>query len=74
MFLLSETPRSVLGLTQPPISFAPGVLSAGVKWSGCDAEHMPPSTAIFFHMLSYCGIKLNITDNSTLSFTLFRII
>jgi hypothetical protein len=34
-----------LGPTQPPIQWIPGALSLGVKWSGREADHSPPSSA-----------------------------
>jgi hypothetical protein len=45
IFLLMPTFRPVLGPTQPPIQWVPGVLSLGVKWLGCEADHSPPSSA-----------------------------
>jgi hypothetical protein len=44
---LSTTSRSVLGLTQPPIQWAPGALSSGVKRPGREANKSPPSSAEF---------------------------
>jgi len=43
-FLLSETSRPHLGPTQPPIECVPGFLSPGVKRSGREAVHSPPSS------------------------------
>jgi hypothetical protein len=37
--------RLALGSTQPPIQWVPGVLSLGVKWQGCEADHLLPSSA-----------------------------
>lgn len=32
-------PRLAVGLTQPGIQWAPGVLSSRVKWLGCEVDH-----------------------------------
>jgi hypothetical protein len=37
--------RPALGSTQPPIQWAPGDLSRGVKRPGREADHSPPSSA-----------------------------
>jgi hypothetical protein len=37
--------RQALGPNQPPIQWAPGVLSLGVKRPGREADHSPPSSA-----------------------------
>jgi hypothetical protein len=37
--------RPTLGLTQPPIQWVPGVLFPGVKRTGREADHSPPSNA-----------------------------
>jgi hypothetical protein len=31
--------------TQPPIQWVPWTLSLGVKWYGCGADHLLPSSA-----------------------------
>jgi len=36
-FLFTTTSKLAMGLTQPPIKWVPGTLSAGVKWPGCEA-------------------------------------
>jgi hypothetical protein len=41
----SPVSRMALGPTQPPIQWAPGSLSLGVKWLGHKADHSPPSNA-----------------------------
>jgi hypothetical protein len=37
--------RLALVPTQPPVQWVPGILSLGIKWLGCEADHSPPSTA-----------------------------
>ena len=37
--------RPVLGPTQPPVKWVPG-LSRGKVWPGCAADHSPPSSAM----------------------------
>jgi hypothetical protein len=44
-FLSSIASRLALGLIQPPIQWAPGVTSQGVKRLGHEADHLPPSSA-----------------------------
>jgi len=41
---LDTVSRPALGPTHPPIQWVPGALSMGVKRSGRDANHSPPST------------------------------
>jgi hypothetical protein len=43
--LFTPASRPALGPTQPPIQWAPGALSLGVKWPGREADHSPPSSA-----------------------------
>jgi hypothetical protein len=45
IFLFTTASRTALGLTQSPIQWVPGVLSLGVKRSGREADHSPPSSA-----------------------------
>jgi hypothetical protein len=46
IFPLSSASRPVLGPTQPPVQWVPGVLSPGAKAQpGRDADHSPPSSA-----------------------------
>jgi hypothetical protein len=45
IFLFITTSRMALGPTQPPIQWVPGALSLGVKQPGCEADHLPPSSA-----------------------------
>jgi hypothetical protein len=44
-FIFSTSSRPVLGSTQPPIQWVPGALSPGVKRSGREADHSPPTSA-----------------------------
>jgi hypothetical protein len=44
-FVFSTSSRLVLGLTQPPIKWATGALSLGVKQLGREADHSPPTNA-----------------------------
>jgi hypothetical protein len=45
IFVFSTTSRLVLRPTQPPIQWALGAPSMGVKWQGHEADHSPPSSA-----------------------------
>jgi hypothetical protein len=47
-FLLSRSSRPVLGFTQPPIQWV-----RGVKRSGREADHSPPTSAEIKKMLIY---------------------
>jgi hypothetical protein len=42
-----------LGPIEPPIQWAPEVLSLGIKWPGCEADHSPPSSAEVKNAWSY---------------------
>jgi hypothetical protein len=44
-FYLSMSSRLALGSTQPPIQWAPGAFSPGVKWLKREADHSPSSNA-----------------------------
>jgi hypothetical protein len=44
IFLSTAASRTVLGPTQPPIQWVPGVLSVGVKRLRLQADHSPPSS------------------------------
>jgi hypothetical protein len=44
-FQFSMSSRPVLGPTQPPIQWAPGVLSPEVKLPEREADHSPPTRA-----------------------------
>jgi hypothetical protein len=44
-FHFSISSRPALGPTQPPIHWAPGALSSGVKRQGREADHSPPTSA-----------------------------
>jgi hypothetical protein len=45
IFLFTTASRPALGPTQPPIQWVPGALSLGVKRSGREVDHSPPSSA-----------------------------
>lgn len=45
IFLFFKTSRSALGPTQPPVQCVLRVLSLGIKWLECEAEHLPLSSA-----------------------------
>jgi hypothetical protein len=45
IFSLHTVSRTVLGPTQPPIQWAPGALSLGVKRPVREADHSPLSSA-----------------------------
>jgi hypothetical protein len=38
-------PDRLWGPTQPPIEWVPGALSPGVKWTGRETDHSPPTSA-----------------------------
>jgi hypothetical protein len=44
-FSLIHSVQPALGLTQPPIQWAPRILSPGVKWPGRVVDHSPPPSA-----------------------------
>jgi hypothetical protein len=52
-FLFTTASRLALGRTQPPIQWAPGALSLGVKRPEREAEHSLPSSAEVKNMWSY---------------------
>jgi hypothetical protein len=45
IFLFTTTSGMVLGSTQPPIQWASGAFSLGVKWPGRESDHSLPSSA-----------------------------
>jgi hypothetical protein len=53
MFLFTIVSRPALGPTQPPIQWVPGALSLGVKQSGREGDHSPPSSAEVKNAWSY---------------------
>jgi hypothetical protein len=53
IFLFTTASRTALGPTQPPIQWVLGALSLGVKRSGREAEHSPPSSAKIKNAWSY---------------------
>jgi hypothetical protein len=42
--IISDSPTPALGSTQPPIQWLSGALSPGVKRTGREADHSPPTT------------------------------
>jgi hypothetical protein len=52
-FLFATASRPVLGPTQPLIQCVPGALSPGVKRTGREADHSPPSSAEIKNAWSY---------------------
>jgi hypothetical protein len=76
IFLFNTVSRLALGPTQPPIQWIPGALSLGVKWSGCEIDHSPPSSAkvkecveLYLHspnMPSWHGAQLRKSTRTTL--------
>jgi hypothetical protein len=53
MFLLATMSRTALGPTQPPIQWAPGALSLGVRRPGREGGHSPLSSAEVKNAWSY---------------------
>jgi hypothetical protein len=53
IFLLTTASTTALGPTQPPIQCVQGALSLGVKRTGCEADHSPPSSARVKNASSY---------------------
>jgi hypothetical protein len=53
IFLSTTASRPVLGPTQPPIQWVPGVLSLGVKRPGRETDHLPPSSAEIKNVWSF---------------------
>jgi hypothetical protein len=45
IFLFTTASRTALGPTKPPIPRLPGALSLGIKRTGREADHSPPSRA-----------------------------
>jgi hypothetical protein len=78
-FLFTTASRPVLESTQPPIQWVPGALLLGVKWPGCEADHLPSSSAeikewvkLYLHSpntLPWHGAQLKHRDN----FTFYRV-
>jgi hypothetical protein len=52
-FLLSRSSRTALRPTQPPFQWVPGALSTGVKRSGREFYHSPPTSAEVKNMWIY---------------------
>jgi hypothetical protein len=55
-FFISSTPA--LGPTEPPIQWVPGAASPGVKQSGLEADHSPPTIADVKKTWVYTSIPL----------------
>jgi hypothetical protein len=53
MFHFSMLSRPALGSTQTPIQWVPGAVSPGVKQSGCETDHSPPTNAKVKNMWIY---------------------
>jgi hypothetical protein len=53
IFLFTTASRKAPGPTQPPIQWAPGALSPGVKRPGRDTDHSPPFNAEVKNASSY---------------------
>jgi hypothetical protein len=56
-FLFFKSSRVALGPTQPPIQWAPGALSPGVKRPGPEADQSPPTSAEVKKMWLYISTK-----------------
>jgi hypothetical protein len=52
-YLFSKSSRLALRSTQPPIQLVPGALSPGVKRTGREADHSPPTSAEVEEMWIY---------------------
>jgi hypothetical protein len=52
IFLVTVS-RPAVGPTQPPIQWAPGAVSPGVKRPGREADHSHPSNAVVKNAWSY---------------------
>jgi hypothetical protein len=52
-FLFSKSSRPALRSTQPPIQWVPAALSPGVKRSGREVDHSPPTSAEVKRMWIY---------------------
>jgi hypothetical protein len=57
ILLFATASRPVLGPTQPPIQWVPGVLSPGVKRPRCEAYHSPPPSSEIKNAWSYTSIS-----------------
>jgi hypothetical protein len=81
IFFFTTAPRPVLGPTQPPKYWVPGAISLGVKQSGCEANHSPPSAEVknvwsYTYTLQYvfmawCSVKEMDRDNFDFTFYLY---
>jgi hypothetical protein len=76
IFLFTTVSTTALGPTQPPIHWVPGAPSLGVKRSGREADHSPPSSAevkrgallplLQYVFMAWCLVKHR--DNFTFTF------
>jgi hypothetical protein len=68
IFLFTTASRTALGPTQPPIQWLPEALSLGIKRTGREADHSPPSIAevkewveLYLHpqyaFTAWCSVK-----------------
>jgi hypothetical protein len=80
IFLFTTASRTAVKLTQPPIQWATGALSLGIKPPGREADHSPPSSAEVKNAWSYtsipqyafmvwCSVKRKHRDNFNFTFT-----
>jgi len=44
-FLFISMSRPALGPAHPPIQWVMEALPQGIKWLGCEVDHLPPSSA-----------------------------
>jgi hypothetical protein len=62
-FLFTTASRTVVGPTQPPIQWVPGVLSLGIKRPGREADHSPLSRTecveLYIHSPILHGVVLS---------------
>jgi hypothetical protein len=56
IILFTTASRTALGPTQPPTQWVRGALSLGVKRPGREADHSPPSSAIYT-FTTWCSVK-----------------
>jgi hypothetical protein len=58
VFLFTTVSRLALGPTQPPIKWVLGILSLGVKWLLCEADHTLPSSTEVMNAQTYTSAPL----------------
>jgi hypothetical protein len=69
IFLFATMSRLALEPTQTPIHWVPGVLFLEVKWPGCEADHLPPSSAKVKNAWSYTSTPPRHLRDMVLSYT-----